>query len=250
MALSAVEQTALLVAVGLVAGAINTVAGGGSLLTIPALIFLGLPAPVANATNRVSVLLQALTATQQFHKRGLLPVRKAVLPLVWASLGAAGGAWLGASIEAGDLERVIGVLMLVMLVILVLDPKRWLHPAEQPAPAWLQAGVFFFVGAYGGFLQAGVGFFLLFALAGLGGWDLVSGNGAKSLIAAVFTLPALVIFISQDLVRWGPGLGLAAGSVVGAWLGTRLAVGWGPRFVRAVLVVMVATASSKLLGLW
>lgn len=250
MGLTGLEQTALLVVVGLAAGAINTVAGGGSLLTIPALIFLGLPAPEANATNRVSVLLQSITATQQFRRRGLLPFRRALAPVVWAGLGAAGGAWLGASIDAESLERVIGVLMLVMLAVIVLNPKRWLHPSERPAPAWLQAIVFFVVGAYGGFLQAGVGFFLLFALAGLGGWDLVSGNGVKSFIVAVFTVPALAVFIWQDLIRWGPGLVLAAGSVVGAWLGTYLAVGWGPKFVRGVLVVMVAAAASKLLGLF
>lgn len=250
MELGGLEETALLVLAGLVAGAVNTVAGGGSLLTIPALIFFGLPAPEANATNRVSVLLQSLTATHQFRRRGLLPVKKAAVPLVAASVGAALGAWLGTEIEADDLERIIGALMLVMLGVLVVNPKRWLHPAETPAPVAVQVLAYVCVGAYGGFLQAGVGFFLLFALAGLGGWDLVSGNGAKSLLVAVFTVPALAIFVSQDLVRWAPGLALAAGSIAGAYFGTRLAVGWGPRFVRAVLVVMVLIASSKLLGLW
>lgn len=250
MQLSGVEEAALLIVVGLVSGAINTVAGGGSLLTIPALIFLGLPAPEANATNRVNVFLQSLTATRQFHRRGLLPIRSAILPLVAACLGAAAGAGVGAVVEADDLETAIGVLMLVMLAVLILDPKRWLTPAEAPAAPWLQAVAFFFVGAYGGFLQAGVGFFLLFALVGLGGWDLVSGNGAKSLLVAVFTIPALAIFIGSGLVRWAPGLLLAVGSMAGAWLGTHLAVGWGPKFVRGVLVVMVSLASTRLLGLW
>ena len=134
MDLPAFEQTALLVAVGLMAGAINTVAGGGSLLTIPALIFLGLPAPEANATNRVNVLLQSLTATRQFQTRGLLPARRAAQPLVVAGLGAVVGAWAGVRIDTEALEKVIGGLMLVMLAVLVLNPKRWLTPNPSPSP--------------------------------------------------------------------------------------------------------------------
>jgi len=247
---SGLEQVLLLAGIGLLAGAINTVAGGGSLITVPALIFLGLPAPVANATNRLGVFLQSLTATQQFARRGLLPFRPARWAVAFAAAGAVVGAYLGTVVDAPQLQSVIAVAMLIMLALLLIKPQRWLSPALEPvAPGW-QALAFFAVGVYGGFLQAGVGFFLLFSLVGLGGWDLVVGNALKSLIVAVFTIPALIIFLWADLVAWGPGLSLAAGSTVGAWLGTKMAVSWGPQFVRAVLVVMVSAASTRLLGLW
>ncbi|MCA9549301.1 MAG: TSUP family transporter [Myxococcales bacterium] len=240
-------QVALLFGVGLLAGAINTIAGGGSLITLPALIFLGMPAPVANATNRVGVFLQSLTATHQFARRGMLPFRQALLPVVAACLGAAGGAGLGVVLDAQLFKQVIGGAMLVMLVLVFAKPKLDVRPAQ---PAWVQAVAFFFVGVYGGFLQAGVGFFLLFALVGLSGWALVPANGAKSFLVAVFTVPALLIFVFSDLIQWAPAAALAAGSSVGAWLGTKMAVGWGPKFVRVVLVVMVAGSATKLLGLW
>jgi uncharacterized membrane protein YfcA len=240
-------QVALLFGLGVLAGAINTVAGGGSLITLPVLIFLGLPAPVANATNRVGVFLQSVTATQQFARRGMLPFRQAALPLVAASVGAAGGAGLGVLLDPQLFEQVIGGAMLVMLVLVFAQPKL---DARPPRPAWLQAVAYLGVGVYGGFLQAGVGFFLLFALVSLSGWALVPANGAKSLLVAVFTVPALVIFVANDLILWGPAAALAAGSALGAWLGTWMAVGWGPKFVRAVLVVMVSGSATKLLGLW
>lgn len=243
-------QIVLLVGLGVLAGAINTVAGGGSLITIPALIFLGLPAPMANATNRIGVFIQCVTATQQFSNKGLIPMRRAVLPVVAATFGAALGAYLSTLVDPPQLEAVIGGAMLVMLGLLLLKPQRWLSPPEAAIHPALQVTAFFCVGAYGGFLQAGVGFFILFSLVSWGGWDLVAANGVKSLMVAVFTLPALTIYFAGDLLAWAPGVALAAGSTVGAWLGTKMAVGWGPKFVRAVLVVMVSGASTRLLGLW
>lgn len=244
-------QWGILAIVGLVAGVINTIAGGGSLLTLPALIFLGLPAPVANGTNRVGVVVQSLTATLQFHRERTLDARGALVPLLAASVGAIGGALLSVDLDDEILETAIGVAMLVMLALLLFRPTQWLDPANRPgAPRVVQAVAFLAIGAYGGFLQAGVGFFVLTGLVWLARLGLVPANGVKSLLITLFTVPAMAVFVVHDLIAWDAGLSLAAGSSLGGWLGAKMSVSWGPRFVRGVLIVAVLGFSTKLLDLW
>ena len=243
------ERVLLLAAIGFVAGAINTVAGGGSLITIPALIFLGLPPVVANATNRVGVFLQSVVATFTFARAGKLPLARSWPSLVAACLGAIVGAQLSVALDEATFRQVIGVTMLVMLVLLLLQPKRWLKEGlrQRSVPVVVELIAFVAIGAYGGFLQAGVGLFLLTGLVLLNGQDLLHANGIKSLIVAAFTVPALTIFVANDLVAWAPGLAVAVGSMAGAWWGTRLAVGYGPRLVRLVLITVVLVSAARLL---
>lgn len=258
---------ALLAGIGLVAGTINTIAGGGSLITLPALIFLGLPPAVANATNRVGVQLQSLVATVSFARSGALSLGGGMSPdgavslggtmrlggvfprLVAACLGALVGAGLSVSLDPELFRKLIGVAMLVILGILVAQPKRFLKP-RPAAPLWAQLIGFFVIGGYGGFLQAGVGIFLLAGSSLLAGEDLVRGNATKNLMVAAFTLPALALFLAEGLVEPGPGLALASGAMVGGWLGAKLSLVLGAGFVRIVLALVVAISSSRLLGLW
>lgn len=243
----------LLAAVGVLAGIINTLAGGGSLITLPALIFLGLPAAVANGTNRVGILLQSLVATRQFARSDLVAWRLGGRLLVSTSLGAALGSWLSVDLDEALFRRIIGVVMLVMLGVVLARPRRWLVGRQGDPPRharWTGPLAFFGIGIYGGFLQAGVGVFLLAGLVLLEGRDLLRANALKSLLAAGFTVPALVVFLANDLVQWLPGLVLAAGSSLGGWLGARLAVRGGAPFIRWVLIATVSLSASKLLGLW
>lgn len=236
--------------VGFVSGFINTLAGSGSLVTLPLLIVLGLPANVANGTNRVGILVQSLVSVATFRSRNAMPrvsVAKVVVPAV---LGAATGAALAVDLDETMLQRTIGVLLLVMLVIVIARPRRWLESHETGAEAsvLVQAPLFFAIGAYGGFIQAGVGFFLLAGLVLGSGFTLVGGNAVKNLIVLVFTVAALAVFIVNDQVRWGLGALLAAGSAAGAWAAARMAVARGAPFVRWVLIVMLALSAVAMLG--
>lgn len=242
-----------LTGVGLLAGIVNTIAGGGSLITLPALIFLGLPATVANGTNRVGVLLQSLVATERYRREDLVEWALGWRLLVPTGLGAALGAWLSVDIDEAVFRRVIGVVMLIMLVVLLVQPRRWLEgrTGERPAHlAWTGPLAFFAIGTYGGFLQAGVGVFLLAGLVLIEGRDLLRANAVKVLLVTGFTVPPMAIFLYYDLVAWLPGLVLALGSMVGAWVGVRMTTTWGATFIRWVLVAVVAISASKLLGLW
>lgn len=242
---------ALLFGAGLLAGGINALAGGGSFLTLAALaVAADLPVGVANGTNRVAVLVQSLAALLAFGKAGRAEWGLALRLAPATVLGAGLGAQLSLELPRSVLEMVVGVAMLGMIGVVLLRPKRFLEGAAR-APR-LGVGLvdlaFFAIGVYGGFLQAGVGVFLLIALVGLAGRDLVRANVAKVVLALVFTVPALGVFLAQGAVAWAPGLVLAAGAGVGGALGARAAVKGGSGLVRVVLIAVLLVSAARFLG--
>jgi hypothetical protein len=233
-------------------GFINTLAGSGSLITLPLLIFLGLPANVANGTNRVAILLQNVVGVSSFHRQKVLDVGGGLKLAVPAVIGSLIGAQIAVNIDEETMRRVIGGLMVVMLVIVLIRPKRWLEgrpSADEGRHGWIQLPVFFAIGVYGGFIQAGVGFFLLAGLVLSAGYDLVRANAVKVLIILCFTVFALAVFVVNDQVRWWVGLVLALGNMLGAWVAARMAVKRGAVFVRWILIVVLVVAAAVLLGL-
>ncbi|HEY83658.1 MAG TPA: sulfite exporter TauE/SafE family protein [Chloroflexi bacterium] len=241
------------IAAGFGAGFINTLAGSGSLITLPLLIFLGLPANAANGTNRVGVLIQNLVAVNSFHQRGMIDVRGAATLSVPAVIGAVVGAQIAVNLNEQMMRYTIGALMLVMLAVILVKPKRWLTgrpEALESRPGWMQMLIFFGIGIYGGFIQAGVGIFLLAGLVLSVGYDLVQANAVKVLIIFLFTIFALGIFMMNDQVRWDMGLLLAIGNAAGGWVAARMAMEKGAVFVRWLLIAVVAVSAAKLLGLF
>lgn len=235
---------------GSVAGAVNVLAGGGSFLTLPVLIFLGLPATVANGTNRVAILAQNAGAVWGFGRHRLVDggwVTRAALP---ALLGAVLGTWLALEIGDRAFRRILAILMVVVAVGTIWSPAWLRSAAERPETALTsRPGLlfgFFLVGVYGGFVQAGVGFLLL-AMATLAGLDLVRGNALKVLVVLCFTPVALGLFAAGGKVAWGMGLALAAGNLTGGLVGVRLTVlkghTWVRRFVTGAVLVFAV-------GLW
>lgn len=239
----------ILFAAGVSAGIINTLAGGGSFLTIAALLLAGVPVDVANATNRLGVVVQSSMATGQYHRAASLDVSTVRRLLPAAMIGALLGAWLSTEIEVVMLETVVGVMMLVMMAVVVIQPKNWMDSAAAPKHALLQQGVFLLIGLYGGFLQAGVGVFLLMGLALMAGVDLVRANGVKMALVLGYTLPAVLFYAWQGLIFWGLGAVLALGGAVGGWMGVRVVVWGGATVVRWVLVVILGVSGVRLL-LW
>ena len=249
----------LLFLAGSVAGTINVLAGGGSFLTLPLLIFLGLPPTVANGTNRIAILVQNVGAVWSFNRHGVMDwswIRSAALP---ALAGAGLGTWAAIRIGDASFQRVLATLMIVFAVVMLLDPLRNRirrgaadavgEAAESKTPTRLSgvafSATFFGVGVYGGFVQAGVGFFIL-ALAMLAGFDLVRGNALKVLVVLVFTPLALVLFAVAGKVDWGMGIALAGGNLLGGLIGTHLTVLKGHAWVKRVVVVMIVVFALKL----
>ncbi|MBT8397846.1 MAG: sulfite exporter TauE/SafE family protein [Gemmatimonadetes bacterium] len=246
----AITTPLLLFLVGFVAGVLNAIAGGGSLLTLPVMIFLGLPPTVANGTNRVAILVQNVGASWSFHRKGLISKNWLVLAVPPALLGVVLGT-LGA-IRVGDLafQRILAVVLVGAAAWTVWRPIK--PPAEGDAVPptggrrWLFALFFFFVGAYGGFIQAGVGFIVL-AVTTAGGLNLVRGNAVKIPLILAFTAVALALFAWSGKVDWAMGLSLAGGNLLGALLGVRLQVLKGHEWVRNVVTVTIVLFAVRLL---
>lgn len=243
------EQAAILIAGGIAAGVVNTLAGGGSLISVPLLVLVGLPGTVANGTNRVGILLQNLTAAWQFRRRGVSGLEGAAMVLVPVCIGSLVGAVTIARIDDAAFERLFGVVMLLNLVPMLRsrrpDPSR----PRRPWPRWLRFAAFVGIGLYGGAIQAGVGLLLVGALSHAG-YDLVRANSIKVVVNVVLTAFALPVFILAGQVAWLPAAVLASGFVAGGWIGARLAVAGGERLLRPVMIAAILLLAGRILGLY
>jgi uncharacterized membrane protein YfcA len=236
----------VLAGLGVIAGWINTLAGGGSNLTLPMLMVLGLPPDVANATNRVGVVLQGAVAVKGFHKHGKLDTGNVGAILLPTLIGGALGAITAALLPNVTLKPLLLGTILTMTVVILVRPGFIAPPEGTPviAPnesrsAWLGL---FIAGVYGGFVQAGVGFILLAALAGGLRYDLVRANALKMVCTLAFTSVALVIFISFGQVRWIPGLVLAVGTMIGSHLSVKFAINAKQSTIKWFLFAMTLVA--------
>jgi hypothetical protein len=246
------EIIALIVA-GLMVGFINTLAGGGSIISLSVLMMLGLPAPIANGTNRIAIAIQTATATASFRQQKVLPLKKSILLSIPAIIGSLIGAWIAVDINEGILEKAIGVIMLIMLIFILYKPQKYIYGraeiVEKPLN-WKSYLIFFLIGVYGGFIHMGVGYFLLMGIVVGAGFDLVKGNAVKVFIVLLYTPFTILVFLFNDQINWSYGLILAIGNVVGAFVASRLAVSKGVVFVKWVIVVVVLITAGDMFGLY
>ena len=242
-------QIALVAGAGVVAGVVNAMAGGGSLLTVSLLTVVGdLGGLVANGTNRVGVLTQNVASVAGFRREGVSGLRRAVPVLLPSLVGSLIGAYAVSNLLSDTaFERIFGILMVPLLILSLRPPKE--RGDDIVWPRTLTVVVFFAIGLYGGAFQAGVGLILVLALSHAG-LDLVNANAVKVVVIAVLTAVAVPVFILNDQVHWGFAAIVAVGFAVGGWLGARLAVRGGERVIRPVLVVAVVGLAGRMLGLY
>jgi len=246
----------LLAGVGLIAGFTNVVAGGGSFLTLPVLIFTGLPGPVANGTNRIGILIQNLFAIWRFRKLKVFPWRFGLIITIPAVAGAVLGAYLATEISDAAFKKVLAFIMvLITFVSLYFKPTKKLEERTHSGDSlhrvsrkkWLLLiAAFFLVGIYGGFVQAGVGFLILSAIV-LSGYDLVHANSIKVFVVFFFTIIALAIFIAKGQVHFARGLALAVGTTIGGQFGAVASVRKGNVFIQRFVTVAILVFAVKLL---
>ena len=235
----------LLFLAGIAAGFINAIAGGGSAITIPILTEM-VGASVANGTNRVAVLIANIAAVAGFQRDNKVPW-DIVKPLAPAALfGAIGGAWVATLLSAAAMRRVFSAVLVLLALSVLVRPNRWLGGGAPRLRQPWSTVLFFLIGFYGGFVQAGVGFLLLAGLVMGSGLDLVRGNGAKVALIASYTWVALLLFAFAGQVDFGLGLVLAGGNASGAYVAARVAVRKGAPWVRWMLVVAAIGAAVRM----
>lgn len=238
-----------LVLAGLAAGTINVLAGGGSLLSVPLLVALGLPGDIANGTNRVGILVQNASATWRFGRDGIDGLQGALPILLPVALGSGIGALAIARVSGDAFERIFGV---VMLLLLWPTLRGGIGPKAAAAAPWspaVRSVVFFAIGLYGGAIQAGVGLILVMALS-RSGLDLVRANAIKVVVVGAFTLVAVPIFVFEGLVAWAPAAALTVGFFAGGQAGARLSVRGGEALIKPVLAVAVVVLALRMLGVF
>lgn len=260
-------QNLLLAGVGIIAGILNVLAGGGSLLVMPTMIFLGIPGAVTNGTIRVAILGQNITAITSFRQKGFSDFRLSFSLALCALPGAFLGAFLGTKLSNVWFNRVLAVVMLGALVMMILGRRKKkptqatpdenpitdeTHSESEPSVAQNPNSLtghllMILAGFYGGFIQAGIGFILIAILNGVMKIDLLRTNMHKVFIVATYTMAAIGIFAWQGKIDWTTGLILMVGMSVGGWIGSNLAIKKGESFIRAVLYTAIVCMSIKLL---
>ena len=235
-------EVIVLIVAGLLVGFINTLAGGGSIISLSILMFLGLPANVANGTNRIAIFIQNIAAVGSFKQQKVLDYKKGFWLAIPAAIGSLIGAWIAVDLNEEVIEKAIAVVMLIMMFVILYKPQRWLvgkrELQDKKVSVW-QMILFFVIGIYGGFLHMGVGYALLAGIVLGAGYDLVKANAIKVLIILIWTPVTLLIFIFNDQVNFAYGLILSVGNFLGALIASRMAVKKGASFVRWVIIIII-----------
>lgn len=236
--------------VGCAAGFFNTIAGGGSLLSLPILIFLGLPSNIANATNRVAIFSQNIFAVAGFKSKGVSEFKYGLWLGLSASVGSIIGAIGATRVDPKLFNKIYAVIMVMVLIMTLLKVNRKTGVAlieKMGRNNQIQAMIsFFFIGIYGGFAQAGVGFIIIAALTNINGFSLVKTNAVKVFVVLIYTVFALAIFIWNDQINWIYGGVLAVGNSTGAWVASRWSVKKNDKFLGKILIIAVIALAIKL----
>ncbi len=234
--------------VGAIAGFINVMAGGGSSITLPTLIFLGLDSAVANGTNRIAILLQNISGIASFQREGVHQFKESFILSLFTLPGAIIGAFIAVKIDNILFQKILGFVMIGVVISMFFIPKSRNSQAikKNNTHRFLIYSAMFGIGFYGGFIQVGVGFIIMASLYHILGLDLLYINMHKLFIVFIYTIPALLIFICTGNVNWAFGLSMATGNAFGAWWSAKLSVKGGEKIVRVILGIAIIIMALKL----
>lgn len=238
---------------GLAAGFINVNAGGGSLLTIPMLIFTGLPAVTANGTNRIALAAANIIAVLNFKNKGYFDWKLALFLAAPATAGAILGSFISISLSEETYNTILAVVIILVILIIIVNPQRFIKKniiKSSLKHRVLSVVIFFALGVYGGVIQAGVGFLLITSLVFLTGYSLVRINSIKVFIVFIYMTFSIMVFIVSGNVNWMYALILSIGSSLGSYFGSLFAVKHGDKWIKLVLVSAAFIMALKLLNVF
>jgi len=240
---------------GFLAGMINTLAGNGSAITLSIMTeLLGLPPNIANGTNRVGVLTQSWASSISFIKNGKLDIKTSKWPIVFAVLGAVIGILVAVSVSNEQFRSVFKYILLLMLLLILIKPKRWLieHSADPNMSLWITGPLFFALGFYGGFIQMGMGVLFLVTTVLILKYNLIRANALKTVVVAVYSVLAVLLFHWNGYIDWKVGLTIAVGQTIGGYVTAEFASKYPGIEIWAyrLLVVSIIAAILSVFGLF
>jgi hypothetical protein len=243
----------VLIIAGILTGFVNTLAGGGSIISLSVLLFFGLPPALANGTNRVAIFMQTLVASGSYRHQRVLDLRKGLVLAIPSVLGSIIGAEIASDINEDIFEKAIALIMLIMMFFILYKPGMWVEGRPELVGRKVsvkQHILFFLIGIYGGFIHIGIGYFLLAGLVMSCGYNILKANALKVFIVLLSTPFTLMVFLYHGQVDWKYGLVMAIGNILGAFVAARMAVKRGANFVRWVIIVVILITSIDLLGIY
>jgi len=242
----------ILICSGIIVGFINTLAGGGTVVSLSVFMFFGLPPLVANGTNRVAIVFQNLTAVAYFHKNKCIDWHKIfqlALPVVSGSLA---GAFIAGHISNLWFQYIFAGSVVLFGISMLVNPNRYLYERTDllnRKVSWLHYLIFFFLGIYGGFVHVGIGYLFIAALVLINGYDLLKANILKNVFVLCYVPFSLIIYAMQGDVCWSFGLIHAIGNVMGALIAARLAIKKGAPFIRYIVIILIVIVVLQLVGI-
>jgi len=230
-----------------VAGWIDSIAGGGGLITLPALLAVGLPPHLALGTNKFQSSFGSFTATMNHYRKGIINIREAFWGIVCTAVGAASGAYVVQVLDSNLLEKIIPFLLLAILVYFLFSPRLGDLDTKQR----IHKNVFYVViglglGFYDGFFGPGTGSFWTFLFVSLMGLNLLKATGYTKLMNFTSNIVSLIAFAIGGNITFSVGLIMAVGQTIGAYFGSHMAIQRGAKFIRPVFVIVVLATTIKL----
>ena len=244
-----VNEIILLLVSGVIVGIINTLGGGGSVITMSLFMAMGMPIGLANGTNRIAVLLQNLSATVAFLRKGMLHLRSGLLLSIPAIVGNIFGAMVAMEVSEAIFKICLSVVLAIILVYLLLGKdKQSVEGGHGLKIKWWHYLWFFVIGFYGGYIYIGLGFLILAITISTMHLDIITANVIKGFVIFLSTPFALAVFIYNGQVEWMAGLLHGAGNILGAVVASHWAMNWGVKFVRWFTLAIIVVFFADLMG--
>lgn len=245
-----IESIILLFLIGILVGFINIISAGGSLLSLPALIFFGIPSTMANGTNRIAIIIQNLSAMVEFYRKGLINWKLSIKLAIPAVVGSIIGAQYAITLSDEVFNRILAIVMIAVLVLMFTKPHQLLKNERTTltkGKEMILIVAFLLIGFYGGFIQAGVGFLIIATLTiFLSKMPLVEMHSVKTVVIAIYLICSLFVFISHDQIHWGYALILALGGGVGGWIGSKFAINIPEVWLKWTMIVVISFMAIRL----
>ncbi len=241
-----ISEIFILILCGLFSGAINTLAGGGSLLTLPLMIFLGLPPSVANGTNRIQLIFQNFFAVYGFKSKGISNFKFSSYLSISSAFGAILGAFIAVDFPEDLFKKVLSIIMILVMLSILFKNKNDSQNLYDIKNKWLSILFFFIIGIYGGFIHAGVGFIMIMVLTNVNHIPIAHSNSIKVFVALIFSIAAFIIFLYEDKINWIYGINIGFGSALGAWIASRWSYNKSDKILKYILSIILLVMSVKL----